>query len=208
MKKDLFLFRHGETDWNREGRMQGGTDIPLNDTGREQAKCLRDFFTKHPVEIVYTSDLVRAKTTAEIAFDGLATPLVIEPRLREVNLGDAESVLWEDAIHHFGPETTEGWRSLDPVHFDFRFPNGESKREHLDRLMSALNDIVAASPHTRIGISTHGASMRRILHHFMPELTEPIHVANCVVYHATFESSKWSANREPAFKLDSLKIWG
>src|SRR5262252_5785166 len=79
----LFLFRHGETDWNREGRLQGHTDTPLNVTGLAQARALAESLRPHQLEAVVSSDLARARTTAQIVVKALRVPLFIEPGLRE-----------------------------------------------------------------------------------------------------------------------------
>ena len=79
----LFLFRHGETDWNREGRLQGHTDTPLNATGLAQAQALAESLRPHRLDAVVSSDLARARTTAQIVAEALRVPLFIEAGLRE-----------------------------------------------------------------------------------------------------------------------------
>jgi len=68
-RRTLFLFRHGETDWNREGRMQGQTDTPLNATGLAQAEALAHRLRAHQLDAIVSSDLSRALTTAQIVAD-------------------------------------------------------------------------------------------------------------------------------------------
>ena len=80
----LFLFRHGETDWNREGRLQGHTDTPLNATGLAQAEALSERLRPHRLDAVLSSDLARAWTTGQIVAEALGVPLISEPGLREV----------------------------------------------------------------------------------------------------------------------------
>jgi len=75
----LLLVRHGETDWNAEGRLQGHTDRPLNDYGRRQAKELADRLAGEGADAIYTSDLVRAKATAEIIGDRLGLTIIVDP---------------------------------------------------------------------------------------------------------------------------------
>jgi broad specificity phosphatase PhoE len=197
--KTLFVFRHGETDWNREGRMQGGTDIHLNQLGRDQAAALRGFLQKNPVDVILSSDLTRALETARIGGADLRAPIVLDPRLRETNLGEAEGLTMAEVRARFSDEFLTNWRSVEPRLDHFKFPGGESKREHLQRVVAALEDFVHRTPYRRIGISSHGGAIRRLLHHLRPELREPVFVGNCVTYRLTFVRGRWHADIEPVF---------
>ena len=79
----LLLVRYGETDWNAVGRLQGHTDRPLSDYGREQARRLADELAEEEFEAIYASDLARARETAEIVGVQLQLPVVLDPDLRE-----------------------------------------------------------------------------------------------------------------------------
>ena len=118
----LFLFRHGETDWNREGRLQGHTDTPLNATGLAQAQALAESLRPHRLDAVVSSDLARARTTAQIVAEALRVPLFIEAGLRETDVGAAEGLLWAEAKARFGEGLTERWFSDG----DVAFPGGET----------------------------------------------------------------------------------
>ena len=86
----LLLVRHGETDWNADGRLQGHTDRPLSDFGRRQARQLADELAGEDLEAIYASDLARARETAEIVGEQLGLPVVLEPDLREKDWGTWE----------------------------------------------------------------------------------------------------------------------
>ena len=88
----LLLVRHGETDWNAEGRLQGHTDRPLNAHGRTQAKDLAERLAGEGADAIYASDLSRAKETAEILGARLGLPVVIDADLREKNWGNWEGL--------------------------------------------------------------------------------------------------------------------
>jgi broad specificity phosphatase PhoE len=193
--RTLFIFRHGETDWNKAGRFQGRVDIPLNETGRAQAKKLREFFVANPVDVFLSSDLERARETAEIAAGGAGVPIVLDARLRETNLGDAEGLTQDEVIAKFGKEALEGWRSLDKDHRDFRFPNGETKLEHLARVFEGVDEFLRTTNYKRIGVASHGGAMRRLIHHFAPHLTEPVLVTNCALYRIDYDPSSKEAYR-------------
>ncbi len=198
MIKTLYAFRHGETDWNKQQRFQGRVDIPLNETGRQQALRLREFFKENPIEVMLSSDLGRALETARIAIGEQEIPLVIEPRIRETNLGDVEGMTHEEIIQKMGREVIENWRSISAETQDSRFPGGESKAEHLARILAGLNDFLKSTSYTRIGVSTHGGALRRFLHHIRPEQTEGLMVGNCALYEVKFDSAKglWDVDLE------------
>jgi 2,3-bisphosphoglycerate-dependent phosphoglycerate mutase len=138
----LLLVRHGETDWNAAGRLQGHTDRPLSDYGREQARRLADDLAGEEFDAIYASDLARARETAEIVGTQLNLPILLDPDLREKNWGS-----WE------GLTSTERL-AIDLV--------GESTEEHQRRMLDALGRIAAEHPDGRALVVTHGGSMRRV----------------------------------------------
>src|SRR5437870_10210961 len=87
----LLLVRHGETDWNRDGGWQGGSDTRLNDLGREQARALADELDGN-IDVVYSSDLARARETADIVAAKLQLEVRVDPRLRERSFGSWEGL--------------------------------------------------------------------------------------------------------------------
>lgn len=187
--KEIFVFRHGETDWNRAGRLQGHADIPLNETGRQQATVLRDYFAAHPIEAILCSDLGRARETAEIARGQLAIPIIIDASQRETKLGHAEGLTREEITKTMPPEIWQKWHTF-PEHWDHRFPGGESKREHLDRIRSGLLKFLETTDFKKIGLSSHGGAMRRLLHSLRPDVTEPINVGNCFLYKLDYSPAR------------------
>jgi broad specificity phosphatase PhoE len=136
----LLLVRHGETDWNADGLLQGQTDRPLSDFGRRQATQLAEELAGEELEAIYSSDLARARETAEIVGERLGLPVVLDPDLREKDWGT-----WE------GLTATE----RDRVEFV-----GESTEAHQERTLRALRRIVEQH-HRRVLVVTHGGSMRR-----------------------------------------------
>jgi len=174
----LFLFRHGETDWNRAGRLQGHTDTPLNATGLAQAQALAERLRPHRLDAVMSSDLARAWTTARIVAEGLGVPLISEPGLREANIGEAEGLYWPEVKSRFGETLTERWFTHD----DAAFPGGETGLETRSRGLAALRRFVAAQPYRRIGVSTHGAMVRQLMKHALPPGSPPAKTRNTVLY--------------------------
>ncbi len=174
----LFLFRHGETDWNREGRLQGHTDTPLNATGLAQAEALAGRLRPHRLDAVLSSDLSRALTTGRIVAEALGLPLASDPGLRETNVGAAEGLIWADAKARFGAELTERWYSDN----DAAFPGGETGLATLTRGLAALRRFASAHPYRRIGVSSHGAMVRQLLKHALPPGSPPARAPNTALF--------------------------
>lgn len=138
----LLLVRHGETDWNADGRLQGQTDRPLSDFGRKQARRLADELAAEGFEAIYSSDLARARETAEIIGARLGLPVELDPDLREKDWG-----------------TWEGLTAVERDRVEFA---GESTEAHQERILRALRRISESHPDgTSILVVTHGGSIRR-----------------------------------------------
>jgi broad specificity phosphatase PhoE len=166
---ELLLVRHGETDWNAEGKLQGHTDRPLNDYGRRQAQALADRLAGERIDAVYASDLSRARETAEIVGAKLGLPVVVDPDLREKNWGN-----WE------------GLTSDERLHIEFE---GETSEAHRDRTLSAVQRIVERHPDERIVVVTHGGSLRRI-QAAVSGFALPV-IENCAVWGLTHEDGRF-----------------
>lgn len=153
----LILVRHGETEWNRQLCFQGQVDVPLNATGHEQAlRVARRLADGDPVHRVVSSDLVRARQTAEplaelLARRGLPDPVAIAG-LREQSFGivDGMSV---DEIKRRHPAAWNAW--ID-YRADYAFEGGESTRHFHARVMAALRALVLAHPGETVVAVTHG----------------------------------------------------
>jgi probable phosphoglycerate mutase len=150
----ILLTRHGETAWNALGRLQGHTDIPLNDAGREQARALATGFGDAGITAVWTSDLARARQTGEIiaAALGLGAPAV-DPELRERQFGVFEGLTRDEcATQH--PEDWRAWQAQTGTP-----PGGEPRADAAARLARVLGRIAATEGGPALVIS-HGAVMR------------------------------------------------
>ena len=138
----LLLVRHGETDWNAEGRLQGQTDRPLSEFGRRQARQLAEALVGEDLQAIYSSDLARARETAEIVGERLGLPVALDPDLREKDWG-----------------TWEGLTAVERDRVEFV---GESTEAHQERTLRALKRISERHPGDgRVLVVTHGGSMRR-----------------------------------------------
>jgi broad specificity phosphatase PhoE len=168
----LLLVRHGETDWNAEGRLQGHTDRPLSDYGRRQAQRLAEELDSEELAAIYSSDLARAHETAAIVGERLDLPVELDPDLREKDWG-----------------TWEGLTAVERDRVEFV---GESTEAHQDRILRALHRISERHPgDARVLVVTHGGSMRRVQTAAMG-MALPV-VENCGRWLCTCENGQFRA---------------
>ncbi len=189
----FYVFRHGQTDWNKETRIQGHSNIPLNSQGREQAKELSKILEKLDLEIIYSSDLDRAYETAQIACEKLDIEIIKDKNLREAHFGDAEGLLLDQIIEKFGSDLWEKFMKVDIDHLDICFPHGETRRDSIIRMRGVIDRIITEGKFSRVGISTHGGVVRNLLGSYILEKgktkTVDIPIPNCVVYELEFRDS-------------------
>ena len=151
----ILAIRHGETAWNVDGRIQGHLDIPLNATGRVQAKRLAGALAgRDAIDLIVSSDLGRALETARIVADGTGAPLRSTRALRERCFGDFEGRTFAE-ISAAWPEQTERWRRREP---DWAPPGdaGESLLQFRERVAQTLQALAANSIGKHIALFTHG----------------------------------------------------
>ncbi len=191
--KELYVFRHGETNWNAEGRFQGHMDIPLNERGREQARSLIERLRPYQIQAILSSDLSRALETARIAAEGIQVPVFVDPGLREAYLGGAQGLTHDEIVAQFGIELTGRWRSSEPTDADISYPGGETGTQVVTRVFAAMERFVDREPFDRIGISCHGGVIRRIMSQLRPPGSDPVRIPNVVLYKIHFDpvARKW-----------------
>ena len=153
------LVRHGQTDWNLERRYHGQSDVPLNDKGRSQARRLAHSLQNQAFAAIYTSDLSRARETAEIIAQVIQLPVTLEPRLREINQGDWEGQDVETIKDRYAGLWNE--RLVDPT--NARPPGGETVGEVAERVYAALDDIAGIYPAGQVLICSHGLALATAL---------------------------------------------
>lgn len=155
----LYLMRHGQTDWNVKHRSQGWNDIPLNETGIEQAKNTASKLEGIDIETIYSSDLKRAKKTADIISAKLDLPVHYTKRLREMNFGKAEGVKKTDLPAKF-PYIYPAFNDVtNKERHDIRYPNGESIGEVQQRFMKLLTKLYEDG-RQNVLLVTHGMLIR------------------------------------------------
>nr|WP_249305893.1 histidine phosphatase family protein [Lederbergia citrea] len=142
------MIRHGETDWNALGKIQGKTDIPLNKNGIQQAQECREFLKDSKWDVIITSPLKRAKQTAEIINEGLNVPLIEMDNFSERYFGDAEGMTLEERLSAYP---------------DKKYPNQEDRLALNKRVMAGLNKINDKYRNSKVLLVAHGAVINSIL---------------------------------------------
>ena len=148
----LVLIRHGETEWNRQGRYQGHADSPLTDRGRAQARALAGALAGESFGAFYSSDLGRAVKTASIIADRVGRRFLTDRRLREQHYG-----LMQGHGERRARELDPGFfESLENGNAEYAPRGGESRRQRHERAIGVLEEIAARHPGETILVVTHG----------------------------------------------------
>ena len=157
----IFLVRHGETDWNREHRVLGRSEVPLNSTGKAQAKDLASFLPFFKVHTVYSSPLKRTQQTAEILSSHLGINLESDSHFTEADTGLWEGHLWKEFDN-------------DPIRKDYYLhpetvapPNGETFSQVIKRATLGVKRLLQRHPEGGFLIVTHSDLIRSILCHYL-----------------------------------------
>ena len=147
----LYIVRHGTTDWNQLGRIQGHMDIPLNDAGRAQARLASRRLAPWGATALYSSDLLRAYETAKIIGQSIGLGVVQKPGLREINFGVWQG-LSSPQIRERDPEVYAA-RRANP--YDIAPAGAETWRQFYDRAVQAIQEILATTEAQRFIVVTH-----------------------------------------------------
>ena len=184
----IFLARHGETEWNRIGRWQGKTDIPLSEVGRSQARTLADRLRDRGITEIHASDLSRARETAEIVAAALGvTRLGLDPRLRERGFGCFEGLTREEcAARH-----ADAWqryladRRSTPT-------DAEPQAEVVARVVAALTAVAESADLTgHVLVISHGAAIRSFIHTVTG--TDPPPLANAALFQLSYGQGSFTS---------------
>ena len=155
--RTLVLVRHGETDWNAQGRAQGHADVPLNAVGRAQAETVAPVLAAFEPARLWSSDLARAFQTAEYVAAASGLPVDADARLREYDVGKRSGLTLEEFAESY-PEEYAAWVAQDPSR---RVAGEESTEEVRDRILPALHDCLATLGPGETGIVVlHGACLK------------------------------------------------
>jgi probable phosphoglycerate mutase len=209
---EIFLIRHGETAWNAERRLQGHLDIPLNKEGERQAAALAQALSGETVDMIISSDLSRAASTARAVAERHGLPLHTDASLRERCFGAFEGLLYDELEAHF-PDAYAQWKVRDP---HARYPDGERRAETFaefaQRAVEAVSRIAEMHRGKRIVVVSHGGVLDAVYRaaHGM-DITAPrtFDVLNASINHIRWDGERlevlrWSDNAHLDVALDEL----
>ncbi|CAM2010759.1 Histidine phosphatase family protein [Acanthopleuribacter pedis] len=160
----IYLVRHGETAWNAEGRIQGQTDIELNQVGRDQAEALALKLANTTYDAIFASDLSRARDTAAPVARQKGQAVIEAPRLRELDFGDYEGRLAVELKQQF-PDWFKRFASTTP---EFSVPNGETYAAFFQRVTQALGNMARERQGQRLLVVVHGGVVSCALRRALP----------------------------------------
>lgn len=155
----FLLVRHGETDWNIEGRWQGQIDVPLNEKGIEQSRRIAKTFRYKKIDRIYSSDLSRAYDTAQAIERITGIKVEIDARLREIHQGEWQGLLVSEIQERYRHEFEQ--RIEDPL--GVAPPGGETARQVQERVLEFIHEVTAKYPQNTIAVVSHGFTIAVIV---------------------------------------------
>ena len=158
---EIILIRHGQTEWNSQQRMQGHSNSDLSSVGQAQIQALGQWMHNVPFDLIYSSDSLRAKQTAEAITQFSGHELKIDLRLREKNLGVFEGLTSEEAKERH-PEV---FRLFKTAGSKYVIDEGESTQQLQDRALEIVEEIRIKHPEERVLLVTHGGFIRVVMKH-------------------------------------------
>ena len=170
MSTKVCIIRHGETDWNKEGRIQGQLDIPLNETGRAQALTMASRAAHFKFDALYSSDLARAIETANALAQFSHLDIETLPQLRERHFGFFQGLYKAEAPEKY-PEVYALYQARD---VDINFESGESLTDFSERVINIFNELVSRHAHGQIAVVCHAGPLDIMYRH---ATDHPLHTA-------------------------------
>ncbi len=150
----FLLVRHGRSEWNANGRIQGQIDIALDEAGRQQAQQVADRLAQETISAVYSSPLLRAKATAEVVAAKFDLPVDLDARLMEYDFGVMSGLTWDQVVENH-PDLANRWLE-DP--WVVPVEGSEGRVNFAARVMSAMHDIGVQQPAGQVAVVAHGGT--------------------------------------------------
>ncbi len=189
----IYLIRHGQTDWNLAGKLQGQTDIPLNATGKLQAKKVAHFLKNKQISLkaLYSSDLQRAHQTAHEIGQIFSLNVVLASNLREGYFGKLEGLTKQEAVDLFGPYSLED--NAPAV------VGAEPREVLIGRIIGYLEYVAQKHQGQEVAVVTHGAALGSLIRHLGHKLE-----AFPALTNESITTIIWDENQK-AFILESVE---
>ena len=185
--KDFYIFRHGQSTYNLQGRTQGRTnDSVLTELGQQQAKDVGKRLENKGVEIIACSPLQRAQQTAKLVNESLNVTIEIDARFNEIDVGQAEGMYRDDIAKKF-PEVYNKWCSSDEKYENVCYPDGESRESARLRIFDGLEDW-ASKKYNVIAVSAHGIMLSQIMLALGKNMRD---IPNGTILHIRKENDDW-----------------
>lgn len=176
----LLLIRHGETDWNREGRFQGSIDTPLNEAGRAQARAVGGRLQAETIDAVFSSPLARTYDTAREIARPHCLPILTDPNLREISWGKFEGMTRDEISARY-----PAWQQIFASGSRrYTAPDGETRESLAARVRDAIESIVRMYPDATVAVVTHGGTLSAVMKQVMglpPHASVHIKFKNCSI---------------------------
>ena len=183
-----YIFRHGETEFNKEGILQGKEiDSSLNENGLKQAEKISKFLLNKNIKTIFSSPLKRAKQTAEIVANDLKVNIILNNSLSEIAYGEASGKKKQDLEKLFGEGINEKWSSDDPTLDNIKFLNGESKIEVRERVFNFINDLIKSTNDDVLCLSSHGFVIKQLI--ILAKENNHKGLKNCELVHFKIEDN-------------------
>ncbi len=155
----VYVVRHGETEWNAQGRIQGHTNVPLSEQGRQQARLIAQRLREVAFDAAFASDLSRTRETAETILAGRDVPLSATAQLREYHKGVFEGL----TVHEYARQYPEQYRASLVNDLDFAPTGGESIRQTQARIGTFVDEVLERHMEDTVLVVGHGGSLRSLL---------------------------------------------
>ena len=189
MTKFIFV-RHGETEWNKAGRFQGQSDVSLSENGFKQAEILAAHFPVDRVDAIYSSDLIRARNTAEAIAKAFKLEVQTKKEFRELHFGDWEGLTYDEIVGGW-PDALSNFLQHPDI---LEVPNGETFVQLRDRSMAAIMEIAKNHDGETVVVTAHGGILRTVLTtimHIPLQYLWSIRQFNTAVSIACYDEAGW-----------------
>jgi probable phosphoglycerate mutase len=180
---NLYLIRHGESQYNAEGRIQGQINIPLSELGHRQSRAIADAFHSLKIDAVFASPLQRAAQTAQPLAERLGLKAIYDDRLREIHAGIFQSLRWDEIEAQY-PQYAMPWKNQEA---DFIIPGGESRRQLMARGTAVL-EWIRTQPFDNVAVVAHGGILAGALKGL---LSIPCEKSPFVLFNASISRITW-----------------